>query len=79
MMNEATNEVTNEVTNEGKAVLIFIEEQFEAMALLEQVISSLPRRDNIFAGKMLEQYNRTGHLSDKQFSVVLEIIERSGV
>ena len=73
------NEATNEATNEGKAVLIFIEEQFEAMALLEQVISSLPRRDNIFAGKMLEQYNRTGHLSDKQFSIVLEIIERSGV
>jgi len=56
-----------------------IDQQFAQVLAIDdliQVISKLPRRDNIFAGKMLAAFNYYGHLTDRQFEIVKEILAR---
>lgn len=49
------------------------------IADLAEICSRLPKRDNIFAGKMIRVYDYYGKLTAKQEAVVREILTRAGV
>jgi len=55
------------VTNWEQALLI---------SELAEVVSVLPKRDNIFAGKMIQQWDHLGKMSLAQERVVREILAR---
>lgn len=58
------------------------EQNFEQALLISEladVVAELPKRDNIFAGKMIRQFDHLGKLSLAQEAVVREILARSQV
>ena len=54
-------------------------EQALLISELAEVVTELPRRDNIFAGKMIRQWDHLGKLSLAQERVVREILARAQV
>jgi hypothetical protein len=54
-------------------------EQALLISELSDVVAELPRRDNIFAGKMIRQFDHLGKLSLAQERVVREILARAQV
>jgi hypothetical protein len=54
-------------------------EQALLISELSDVVAELPRRDNIFAGKMIQQFDHLGKLSLAQERVVREILARAQV
>ena len=54
-------------------------EQALLISELADVVAELPRRDNIFAGKMIRQFDNLGKLSLAQEVVVREILARAQV
>jgi len=54
-------------------------EQALLISELAEVVAELPRRDNIFAGKMIRQWDHLGKLSLAQEAVVREILARAQV
>ena len=52
-------------------------EQALLISELAEVVAELPRRDNIFAGKMIRQFDHLGKLSLAQERVVREILARA--
>ena len=52
-------------------------EQIEVIDQLASVVASLPKQDNIFAGKMIEAFDRFGKLTERQFDVVQDILARN--
>ena len=58
------------VTNWEQALLI---------SELADVVAKLPKQDNIFAGKMIQQWDHLGKLSLAQERVVREILARAQV
>ena len=54
-------------------------EQALLISELAEVVAELPRRDNIFAGKMIKQFDHLGKLSLAQEAVVREILARAQV
>lgn len=55
-------------------------DQFDQMLLIDDlaaIVAKLPKRDNIFAGKMLKAFEVRGSLSAKQVAVVREILSRN--
>mgnify|MGYP006267021407 FL=1 len=52
-------------------------EQVEVIDTLANIVARLPKRDNIFAGKMLKAFDSYGKLTDKQFAVVKDILARN--
>ena len=54
-------------------------EQALLISELADVVAELPRRDNIFAGKMIRQFDQLGKLSLAQEAVVREILARAQV
>ena len=55
-------------------------DQFEQVMLIDdlaQIVARLPRRDNIFAGKILQWFDAHGSLSAKQVAVVCDILTRN--
>ena len=52
-------------------------EQALLISELADVVAELPRRDNIFAGKMIRQFDNLGKLSLAQEAVVREILARA--
>jgi hypothetical protein len=55
-------------------------DQFEQVMLIDdlaQIVARLPRRDNIFAGKILQWFDARGSLSAKQVAVVRDILTRN--
>ena len=54
-------------------------EQALLISELADVVARLPKRDNIFAGKMIRQWDHLGKLSLAQERVVREIIARAQV
>jgi hypothetical protein len=52
-------------------------EQALLISELADVVAELPRRDNIFAGKMIRQFDHLGKLSLAQEAVVREILARA--
>jgi len=51
-------------------------EQALLISELAEAVAELPRRDNIFAGKMIQQWDHLGKLSLAQEAVVREILAR---
>jgi len=51
-------------------------EQLFLIGDLEFHIADLPKRDNIFAGKMLKVWDRYRRLTERQEAVVREILKR---
>lgn len=51
-------------------------EQALLISELADVVAELPQRDNIFAGKMIRQFDHLGKLSLAQEAVVREILAR---
>lgn len=59
-----------------------VEQNWEQALLISEladVVAELPRRDNIFAGKMIRQFDHLGKLSLAQERVVREILARTQV
>ena len=54
-------------------------EQALLISELADVVARLPKRDNIFAGKMIRQFDHLGKLSLAQEAVVREILARAQV
>ena len=54
-------------------------EQALLISELAEVVAKLPPRDNIFAGKMIKQFDHLGKLSLAQERVVREILARAQV
>jgi hypothetical protein len=54
-------------------------EQGFLIADLVEVLQTLPKRDHIFAGKMIKTYDYSGKLSPKQETIVREILARAVV
>ena len=54
-------------------------EQALLVSELADVVARLPKRDNIFAGKMIQQFDHLGKLSLAQERVVREIMARAQV
>jgi hypothetical protein len=54
-------------------------EQALLISELAEVVAELPKRDNIFAGKMIKQFDHLGKLSLAQERVVREILARAQV
>jgi len=54
-------------------------EQALLISELAEVVAELPERDNIFAGKMIRQWDHLGKLSLAQERVVREILARAQV
>jgi len=54
-------------------------EQALLISELADVVARLPKRDNIFAGKMIRQWDHLGKLSLAQEAIVREILERAQV
>lgn len=54
-------------------------EQALLISELAEVVAELPQRDNIFAGKMIRQFDHLGKLSLAQERVVREILARAQV
>jgi hypothetical protein len=54
-------------------------EQALLVSELADVVARLPKRDNIFAGKMIRQFDHLGKLSREQERVVREILARAQV
>jgi len=54
-------------------------EQALLISELAEVVSVLPKQDNIFAGKMIQQWDHLGRLSLAQERVVREILARAQV
>jgi hypothetical protein len=54
-------------------------EQALLVSELAEVVAELPQRDNIFAGKMIRQWDHLGKLSLAQERVVREILARAQV
>lgn len=57
-----------------------MDQQFEQAFLIDdlaQIIAKLPKRDNIFAGKMIQWFDARGSLSAKQEQVVRDILTRN--
>ena len=54
-------------------------EQALLVSELAEVVAELPQRDNIFAGKMIKQFDHLGKLSLAQERVVREILARAQV
>jgi hypothetical protein len=54
-------------------------EQALLVSELAEVVAELPRSDNIFAGKMIRQFDHLGKLSLDQERVVREILTRAQV
>jgi hypothetical protein len=54
-------------------------EQALLISELAEVVARLPRKDNIFAGKMIQQWDHLGKLSLAQERVVREILARAQV
>ena len=54
-------------------------EQALLISELAEVVAELPPRDNIFAGKMIRQFDHLGKLSLAQERVVREILARAQV
>ena len=54
-------------------------EQALLISELAEVVAKLPRRDNIFAGRMIRQFDHLGKLSLAQERVVREILARAQV
>jgi hypothetical protein len=52
-------------------------EQLEAISDLADICASLPKQDNIFAGKMIRAFDYYGKLTDKQMAVVQDILKRN--
>jgi len=52
-------------------------EQALLISELAEVVAELPKRDNIFAGKMIKQFDHLGKLSLAQERVVREILARA--
>lgn len=52
-------------------------EQATLIIELEEVVASLPKRDNIFAGKMLIAYKYFGKLTPAQKAAVIQILDRN--
>ena len=52
-------------------------EQALLISELADVVAELPQRDNIFAGKMIRQFDQLGKLSLAQEAVVREILARA--
>ena len=52
-------------------------EQIEVIDQLASVVASLPKQDNIFAGKMIEAFDRFGKLTERQFDAVQDILARN--
>jgi hypothetical protein len=59
-----------------------MDKQVEQLMLIGDVefhLADLPKRDHIFAAKMLKVWDRYGRLSDRQEAVVRAILQRAGV
>jgi hypothetical protein len=54
-------------------------EQALLVSELADVVARLPKRDNIFAGKMIQQFDHLGKLSLAQEAIVREILARAQV
>jgi hypothetical protein len=54
-------------------------EQALLISELADVVARLPKRDNIFAGKMIQQFDHLGKLSLAQEAIVREILARAQV
>ena len=54
-------------------------EQALLVSELADVVARLPKRDNIFAGKMIRQWDHLGKLSLAQEAIVREILARAQV
>jgi len=54
-------------------------EQALLISELAEVVAQLPKRDNIFAGKMIQQWDHLGKLSLAQEAIVREILARAQV
>lgn len=52
-------------------------EQALLISELAEVVAGLPKRDNIFAGKMIRQFDHVGKLSQAQERIVREILART--
>jgi acyl-CoA hydrolase len=55
-------------------------DQFDQVMLIDdlvQIVAKLPKRDNIFAGKIIKWFDARGSLSAKQVAVVREILSRN--
>ena len=52
-------------------------EQALLISELAEVVAGLPKSDNIFAGKMIRQFDHLGRLSLAQERVVREILARN--
>jgi hypothetical protein len=52
-------------------------EQALLISELAEVVAGLPKSDNIFAGKMIRQFDHLGKLSLAQERVVREILARN--
>lgn len=52
-------------------------EQALLISELAEVVAQLPKSDNIFAGKMIRQFDHLGKLSQAQEAVVREILART--
>ena len=54
-------------------------EQGFLIAEVVEVLQTLPKRDHIFAAKMVKTYDYLGKLSPKQEAIVREILARAVV
>ena len=54
-------------------------EQALLISELADVVAQLPKRDNIFAGKMIRQFDHLGKLSLAQEAIAREILARAQV
>jgi hypothetical protein len=54
-------------------------EQALLISELADVVARLPKRDNIFAGKMIRQWDHLGKLSLAQEAIAREILARAQV
>ena len=52
-------------------------EQALLISELAEIVAKLPKRDNIFAGKMIKTFDRFGKLTAAQEAVVRQIVIRN--
>lgn len=52
-------------------------EQALLISELAEIVAKLPKRDNIFAGKMINTFDRFGKLTAAQEAVVRQIVIRN--
>jgi hypothetical protein len=52
-------------------------EQGFLVAQIIDVLPTMPKRDHIFAAKMVKVYDQTGRLSPKQMAVLKDILDRT--